>query len=173
MGDIDNAEYTGFELQGEKSFQTLLQRVIDLELIEPEILSRWNSFVKSRSLLADNAVTIAVSPMVALASDKRLLQAGKDYIDAYSELSAAVRDRYETVASQSATGARHLCAQLIVLDTIDFETAGCVYAILSPLHPLHLWKYVRSLSNFEMKRGALAMSKKRYLPRALLSYRIS
>ena len=163
LGDIDNAEYSGFELTGEKTFQTLLERVIDLKLIEPEVLDRWHVFVKARALLADQSVAIAVSPMVALASDKKLLQAGKDYIDAYAELSGAVRDRYEAVASQSATGARHLCAQLIVLDTIYFETPNSVYALLSPLHPLHLWKYVRLAEQLRNEKGTLTDDQKQVL----------
>ncbi len=163
LGDIDNAEFAGFTLDGEKSFQTLLNRVIDLKLIEPEVLGRWQAFVKARAQLADQAVAIAVSPMVALASDKKLLQAGKDYLDAYATLSSAVRDRYEHVASQSATGARHLCAQMLVMDTILFETPNSVFALLSPLHPLHLWKYVRLAEQFRDEKGTLTDDQKRVL----------
>jgi len=163
LGDIDNAEFAGFTLDGEKTFQTLLNRVIGLNLIEPEVLGRWQSFVKARAQLADQAVAIAISPMVALASDKKLLQAGKDYLDAYAGLSGAVRDRYEAVASQSATGARHLCAQMLVLNTILFETPNSVYALLSPLHPLHLWKYVRLAEQLRDEKGTLSDDQKRVL----------
>jgi hypothetical protein len=163
LGDLDNAEYIAFGLEGDKSFQTLLTRVIDLKIIEPEVLAHWRAFVKARNVLAEHAVAIAISPMVALASDKKLLQAGKDYIDAYSELSTAVRDRYEAVSSQSATGARHLCAQLLVLDTIYFETPGSIYALLSPLHPLHLWKYVRLAEQLKDEKGTLSDEQKQVL----------
>lgn len=163
LGDIDNAELVGFTLEGEKSFQTLLKRIIELNLIEPEVQERWDSFVKSRALLAEQAAVIAVAPMVALAGDKKLRQAGKDYLDAYAALTAAIRDRYEAVASQSATGGRHLCAQLLVLDTVLFQTPNGVYALLSPLHPLHLWKYVRLAEQLRDERGTLTEEQKRVL----------
>lgn len=101
--------------------------------------------------------------MVALASDKKLLQAGKEYLDTYASFMGAIRDRYEAVASQSAKGARHLCAQLLVLDTILFETPASVYAVLSPIHPLHLWKYVRLAEQLRDEKGTLDDEQKRVL----------
>jgi hypothetical protein len=163
LGNIDNAEFAPFGLEGDKSSQTLLKRVIDAGFIEPEVFDRWQAFVQARNVLADQAVVIAVSPMVALASDKKLLQAGKDYLDAYASLMAAIRDRYEAVASQSAKGARNLCAQLLVLDTILFETPASIYAVLSPLHPLHLWKYVRLAEQLRDEKGTLDDEQKQVL----------
>jgi hypothetical protein len=163
LGDIDNAEFTGFTLDGEKTFQTLLQRVINSKIIEPEVLDIWKGFVKARGILAEQAAAIAISPMVALASDKKLLKAGRDYLEAYSHLTAAIRDRYEAVASQSSTGARHLCAQLLILDTILLETTGNIYAILTPLHPLHLWKYVRLADQLRDDKSSLGDEQKRVL----------
>lgn len=163
LGDIDNAEFAPFALEGDKSCQTLLKRVIDAGLIEPEVFDRWQAFVKARGLLAEQAAVIAVSPMVALASDKKLLQAGKDYLESYASFMGAIRDRYEAVASQSAKGARHLCAQLLVLDTILFETSTSVYGILSPLHPLHLWKYVRLAEQLRDEKGTLNDEQKQML----------
>ncbi|GDX92033.1 hypothetical protein LBMAG46_20400 [Planctomycetia bacterium] len=163
LGDIDNAGYTPFGLYGDKSFHTLLTRVIDLGIVESEVMDRWNAFVDARKLLSEYAVAIAVSPMVALSSDKTLLKAGQAYINTYAELSAAIRDRYEAVASRSSTGARHLCAQLLVLDTIYFETPGTVHAILSPLHPLHLWKYVRLAEQLRDEKGTLNDEQKQVL----------
>jgi|GEM_PF-2889328 len=163
LGDIDKAKYTPFGHDGDKSFQTLLTRVIDLGIVEPEVMDRWKAFIDSRKLLSEHAVAIAISPMVALSSDSKLLQAGQAYIDMFAELSASIRDRFEAVASQSSTGARHLCAQLLVLDTIYFETPGTVYAILSPLHPLHLWKYVRLAEQLRDDRGTLNEEQKKVL----------
>ena len=54
-----------------------------------------------------------------------------------------MKDRYETLAKKSPTGTRTMCAQLLMLDTILIQTGPGVKAILSPLHPLHLWKFVR------------------------------
>ncbi len=111
--------------------------------------------------LADQAVAIAISPMVVLASDKKLLQARQGLSRRIRRaFSGAVCDRYEAVALQSATGARHLAAQMLVLDTILFETPNSVYALLSPLHPLHLWKYVRLAEQLRDEKETLTDEQK-------------
>jgi hypothetical protein len=163
LDDIDNAEFSPSALEGDKSCQTLLRRVVDANLIEPEVFEFWQAFVKARAVLAEQAVPITISPMVALASDKKLLKAGGQYLEAYQDLMAAIRDRYESMAAQSAKGARHLCAQLLVLDTILFETSGGVRAMLSPLHPLHLWKHVRLAEQLRDERHTLTDEYKRVL----------
>ncbi len=163
LDDVDNAQFTPFTLEGEKTAQTLLKRVTDAGLAEPEVFEYWKAFVKARALLAEQAVPIAISPMVALASDKNLLKAGNEYLVAYQDLMAAVRDRFESIASQSAKGARHLVAQLLVLDTILFETSSGVRAMLSPLHPLHLWKYVRLAGQLKDEKDTLSAEYKQVL----------
>lgn len=163
LNDIDNAEFTPFSLEGEKSCQTLLKRVVDANLIEPEVLGRWKAFVEARAILAEQALAIAISPMVALASDKKLLKAGNQYLEAYQDLMSAIRDRYEAVAVHSDQGARLLCAQLIILDTVLFETENGSHGLLSPLHPLHLWKYVRLAEQLRDERGTLSDEYKRVL----------
>lgn len=154
--DVDQADFTAFGLEGEKSCQTLLKRVVDAKLIEPEIFDRWVKFVGARAVLAEHAAMIAVSPLVALASHKGLLKAGGQYLTAYEDFMAAIRDRYEALAVQSAKGARHLCAQLLLLDIILFQTAKGVHAMLSPLHPLHLWKFVRLAEQLQDEKDTLS-----------------
>jgi hypothetical protein len=163
IDDIDQADFTPFGLEGEKSCQTLLKRVVDAKLIEPEVFDRWLAFIKIRAVLAEQAVAIAVSPIVALASDKKLLKAGGDYLAAYEDFMAAIRDRYEAVSVKSAKGARHLAAQVLLLDIILFQTAKGVHAMLSPLHPLHLWKYVRLAEQLRDEKDTLSEDYKEVL----------
>lgn len=163
LDEIDNAEFSPFLLDAEKSCQTMLKRIAEAKWIEPEVFRRWEDFVKQRAILAEDAVAIAVSPMVAFASSPKLLSAGKKYLEAFQDLMASVRDRYESIASQSPTGARHLCAQLLVLDTILFETGSGVHALLSPLHPLHMWKYVRLAEQLRDEKATLSDEYKQVL----------
>ncbi|MEQ1907443.1 MAG: hypothetical protein ABMA15_01385 [Vicinamibacterales bacterium] len=156
IDDIDQAEFSPFGLDGEKSTQTLLKRVVDAELIEPEAFDRWLALVSTRAALTEDAPAIAVSPIVALASDKNLLKAASDYLAAYENFMATIRDRYEAVSVKSAKGARHLCAQLLLLDVILFQTGKAVYAMLSPLHPLHLWKFVRLAEQLRDEKDTLS-----------------
>lgn len=156
IDESDQADFSPFGLDGEKSCQTLLKRVVDAGLIEPEVYDRWLAFVAARAVLAEHAAAIAVSPIVALASDKRLLKAGGEYLAAYEDFMAAIRDRYEAVSVTSAKGARHLAAHLLLLDVILFQTGKGIHAMLSPLHPLHLWKFVRLAEQLRDEKDTLS-----------------
>ena len=67
----------------------------------------------------------------------------------------AARDRYESVSVKSAKGARHLCAQLLSSTSSCFRLPKSVYAMLSPLHPLHLWKFVRLAEQLRDEKDTL------------------
>ena len=163
IDDIDQADFSPFGLDGEKSCQTLLKKVVDAGLIEPEVYDRWLAFVAARAVLSEHAPAIAVSPIVALASDTNLLKAGGDYLEAYEDFMSAIRDRYEAVSVTSAKGARHLAAQLLLLDVILFQTSKAVHAMLSPLHPLHLWKFVRLAGQLRDEKDTLSDENKEVL----------
>lgn len=154
--DIDDAEFSPFDLEGEKSCQAILKRVVEAELIEPEIYSHWESFLEHRGVLAASAAAIAVSPLVALASDPAVMETARRYLQTYEALTTGIRERYERIASVTSQGSRHLCAQFLILDTILFETSSGLQAILSPLHPLHLWKYVRLADQLRDERQTLS-----------------
>ena len=163
LGDIDSAEFHGFSRTAEKSFQNLLQRIIDAERIEPEVMDSWHTLVEARGELTKAAIAIAISPMVALGSDNALLQSGKSYLEAFTALTNALRDRYERIADHSPKGARHICAQLLTLDTIFLEAPDKVYALLSPLHPLHLWKFIRLVEQLRNEWETLSDEEKQLL----------
>jgi hypothetical protein len=168
LADLDSADFFGFGLEGSKAFPDILRRVIAAGLIEPEVMDSWKAMVEARAILAAGEIPIAlsVSPLVTLAGDSRLLEAGEKYIEAYTDLSSAIRSRYEAVSTQSAMGARNLCAQLLMLDTILIQSRDNVFAILSPLHPLHLWKYVRLARQFQDERTSLTDEQRELLSKS-------
>src|SRR5688500_11742285 len=44
----------------------------------------------------------------------------------------------------------------LLLDVILFRTGKSVYAMLSPLHPLHLWKFVRLAEQLRDEKDTLS-----------------
>lgn len=165
LADIDNASFSGFTMAGDKSFESRLQKMVENGLIEPEIFEVWSRFVATRNVLADKNIPVAIahSPIVTLSAASDLLQAGEDYLDAYTRLSDAIRSRYENVASVSPTGARQLCSQFMLLDVVVIETRDNVFGILSPLHPLHIWKHVRLSKQFRAQRLSLSSEQRKIL----------
>jgi hypothetical protein len=163
LEDLDHAEFQPFSLTGEKTFGTTLERVVNRNWMERAAQDHWERLVAARRTLAEDAVAIAVSPLVALCSSEKLLSAGHEYLEAYQDLMAVLRDRYEALAQNSPKGARSMCAHLLMLDTILFKTNGGVKAILSPLHPLHLWKFVRLVEQMREERRTLSDEFKKVL----------
>jgi hypothetical protein len=163
LAEIEQVPFTPFSVDGDKSPQTLLRRVVEAKLIEPEVLARWEALIQLRARLVPHCGAIAVSPLVALASDKDLLSVADSYLRAYEDFMGSVKDRYEAIASQSPKGARHLCAQLLVLDVILFRAPGGARALISPLHPLQLWKYVRLTQQLLRERTTLSDEEKELL----------
>lgn len=155
LDDIDRAEFVPFSRTGERTCDAMLRRVVNSQWLEPEALQHWEKMIAARRVLAVDAVAIALSPLVAFGSSDALLAAGREYLSAYEDLLAVLKSRFESLAKNSPTGTRHMCAQFLVLDTILFETAGSVRALLSPLHPLHLWKFVRLADQMRSDRQTL------------------
>jgi hypothetical protein len=163
LDDIDRAEFIPFSCTGDRTFDAMLRRVVNSQWLEPEALQHWEKMIGARCVLVADAVAIAVSPLVAFGSSDPLLTAGREYLSAYEDLLAVLKARFETLAKNSPTGTRHMCAQFLVLDTILFETTGGVRALLSPLHPLHLWKFVRLADQMRSDRQTLTDDYRRTL----------
>ena len=163
IADAATCPLRPFEIDDPNGFQTLLDRAVAAGLIEPEVRGRWDRFLSLRTSLCQHANVLAVSPLLAFLSSPDLLALGVNYIAAYESLSAAVKDRFETVFHSSQIGARHLCVQLLLLDTIVMVVKGGVYALLSPLNPMHMWKYVRLATQVLTDRQSLTDDEKQIL----------
>lgn len=155
VGSLEQASFEPALLTGDKSFDATLRRVIETKDLEPEVLATWERCTAARKRLAADAAAIAVAPLVILTSDDALLAAGHDYLEAYQDLLACLRDRFERIAKRSPKGSRRFCATLLLHDTILFATKSGVKGILSPLHPLHLWKFVRLAEQIRRERDTL------------------
>lgn len=163
IADAGACGFRAFEVSDPHGFQVLLDRAVIGKLIESDVRECWDRFVSLRGALCQHTHVLAVSPLLALLSDADLLQLGADYIAAYESLSAAIKDRFETVFHSSQMGARLLCVQLLLLDTIVMAVKGGTYALLSPLNPMHLWKYVRLASQVLADRQGLTENEKHIL----------
>jgi hypothetical protein len=153
--NLSKATFDPFPLRGEQTFDGKLRRIVESGEVEPEVLQAWDRCVKARGTLAKDVLAIAVSPLVALSSSDALLRAGTEYLDAYQDVLACLRDRYESLSHRFSTGTRRLCALLLLHDTVLFQLKSGVQAVLSPLHPLHLWKFVRLCEQIRRERDTL------------------
>ena len=155
LDDLDRAVFQPFELEGEKTADARIKLIVEHGYVEKGLLSAWQTFVKARSILATDVAALAVSPLVAIASSKATLDAAQLYLDGYEQLLAIVKDQYEAVSVKSPKGIRALGALLLTMDTIFIETKRGLKAVLSPLHPLHLWKFVKLAEDIRRDKSTL------------------
>ena len=155
MDDLDHAVFQPFELEGEKTADARIKLIVEHGYVEKALLTTWQTFVKARGILAADVAALAVSPLVAIASSKTALDAAQVYLDAYEQLLAIIKDQYEAVSVKSPKGIRALGALLITMDTVFIEIKTGLKAVLSPLHPLHLWKFVKLAEDLRRDKSTL------------------
>lgn len=155
LSELNKGSFLGFSTSGRDSIEEKIRLIVANGLVEAELAETWTKFLDHRNKLVPHRATLSVSPLVVLASDEELLVAGEAYLDTYERLLSIVRDRYESLAAKSPKGFRTLAAKLMLMDIVVLEAAGNVKAVLSPLHPIHLWKLVRLARQLKRDRNTI------------------
>ena len=112
IDDIDQAEFSPFARR-RKINSTLLKRVVDAELIEPDLRPLARTCVDAGRAYGGCPGDCRVAHRRACQRQEPA-ESSKRYLAAYENFMATIRDRYEAVSVKSAKGARHLCAQLLL-----------------------------------------------------------
>jgi hypothetical protein len=155
LEDLDRAEFKPFDVRGEKSADERIRSIISAGYVSAELLTLWEAFVQNRALLAKDVSAIAVSPLLAVASDRKLLTAAQEYLKDYEALLSILRDNYEVLSQKSPKGVRTLSSQILTMDVVLVQTRTGVKGLLSPLHPLHLWKFVKLAEDIDRDKSSL------------------
>lgn len=124
----------------ESTFDTMRDYAERHEEFEP-IVDRLDSFIELREELSEKLAKLFYIPFPALTYDDDLRETVWDYLEAYEETESIINNKYEAFQDRSPAGASKLLSEFLLLDTISVETAQGHNMVLTPLHPLHLWKY--------------------------------
>lgn len=105
-------------------------------------LPRWEAWWQARQKLAEHAVALTLAPLCTLLADNDLLAAARELTRAYEELLSHLYAHYPALRQEGAAEA--LSNYLLEPDLLELRPAGggTRAALLSPLHPLALWKYL-------------------------------
>ncbi len=163
LDELDRADFQPFPVKGEKTADSRIRAVVEAGYIESDLLTTWQQFIEHRGTLSNDIPAISVSPLLALVSDPALLSSAREYLDAYEHLLAIVKDRYEVLSQRSPKGVRTLGAQILTMDVILLQTRSGLKAVLSPLHPMHLWKFVKLAEEIQRDKATLNDSYKEVL----------
>jgi hypothetical protein len=115
---------------------------------------RFAAYVAARQQVLPLMMTLAVEPLAVAAHPptRALLLA---LIDAYENLSRALRDTYDQLFNSFGQDANEILGHLLLLETVVLRLGERTYAIAAPTHPLYLWHYARYAEIVDAQRGRL------------------
>jgi len=122
---------------------------IDRQLqTSPSLRATWDTFASARSVLVDYLDLLIAEPIGLLYTEDQAQQAMNQYLDAYATLLELLTTHQGELKSRFADAYHAILQGLLRLDVVfvatpDEHGADDVRwkALLTPLHPLHLWRY--------------------------------
>lgn len=108
-----------------------------------------DEMISSRKVLSENIDLILNYPILAFGVDLDLRKNMMTYIDSWNRLLKVFLDREPKMHQISPEGTKYISEALVMLDVIYINTPTEWKGILTPLHPLHLWRYYEIFKNFE------------------------
>ncbi len=145
--------WTGFK------FQCILDDVakfVEGDVVAKGFLAQLQAFAGIRSRLLNSACELTTSPVAALAGDKGLLEAAEEYLAAYEATLRQLASFYPEMLAAADYEAEQIVGKLLTLELYVYRRDGGVEALMSPLHPLYLWRSVMIVRDVRNLLGALS-----------------
>ncbi|WP_437537392.1 helicase HerA-like domain-containing protein [Sorangium sp. So ce726] len=92
--------------------------------------------------LVPHAPQLALSPVIVLAGEPGALEAAEEYLSTYEQLLRQVQLAYHEMHAAADFEAEQVIGLLLCLELYVFRNGDGVEAVMSPLHPLYLWRSV-------------------------------
>lgn len=123
--------------------------------------------VASRAKLLEFIELLFIQPFVLFGGYPEAREALNEYIDAYSSILSAFRLYEGEMHGHDSDALRFVATEFLRLDVIHIQTPNSWKAILTPLHPFHLWRYREILKTIHAVNRQLSEDEKRQLSEAL------
>lgn len=107
------------------------------------VVDALDTYESARKEVVEDLRRLFIAPFVTLAGDEELLEKTWRYLEAYEKLEQQVNNKYDRLQDISKSGATDLLSEFLLYDAIGIGTERGTNIILSPLHPLHLWKFAK------------------------------
>ena len=130
-----------FEPEAEDGLVWTLRRAVKQGLARTDVLERWTRYAQARADLLPWIDQLVDRPVFAIAGDPSLANAITAAVTSFGDALAAVQEVAEELAKRSSIErSQKLYAQAVCLDVVFFVSEAGSKAIMSPLHPFHLWR---------------------------------
>lgn len=117
-----------------------LARFVEENLAPATALEALEALGSLRSQLVPFVAELALSPIALLAGNPPLLQAAERYLETYESLLRQISGCYGDMHGAADAEAESVVSGLLTLETYVFRREGQFDAIMSPLHPLYIWR---------------------------------
>jgi Holliday junction resolvasome RuvABC ATP-dependent DNA helicase subunit len=112
------------------------------------IATTWREFVAARAALADEVRPLLIHPREWMDTHPEAKARCRQYLAVAEELYKALQQNYRAVWDQSREWAQATLDAILSLDLVQVrirrgDGGVSAKAVMLPLHPLHLWRYLR------------------------------
>jgi len=156
-----------FTLEGEDSSFTKLRQFAERNDDFESLVESIDKVVEARTKLIEELPGLLNIPLIKFLGDDDLLEQALTYIQAYRSAQDKLDKKYRDLQDASSSGASRVLSEFLLLDTIVLETDIGRELILSPLHPLHLWKYAELAREVTEERESLSNEEREFLVEAV------
>ena len=167
LENIGSLSTTKFRPDSEDSGITKLRAFARRHDEFESVLTALDRYFEARAGLIDALPQLIHSPLLALLGDDDRLAAATEYLDAYQAAQRQLDTHHRTLQDASASGAAQLLSEFLLFDMIIIETDHSREMLLSPLHPLQLWKYVRLASAVSEENTSLSDDEQEFLQKSV------
>lgn len=156
-----------FSPEGEDSSFNQLRQFAERNDDFESLVKSIDAFVEARAALVDDLQGLLNIPLIKLLGDEELLDQALTYIQAYRTAQDKLDKKYRDLQDASSSGASRVLSEFLLLDTIILETEQGRELVLSPFHPLHLWKYAELAQEVTDERESLTDEEREFLAEAV------
>ncbi|MDO8655510.1 MAG: FtsK/SpoIIIE domain-containing protein [bacterium] len=131
------------------------------------LASAVEDLIASRAILSANLPVILANPLAAFGGRPAVRDALDGFLTAFGNILHLIRSNYADLAHQDQLVIDFVSTELLRLEVIHIETPTEWKAILTPLHPFHLWRFREIIKSARSRLGELNEEEHDQLVRAL------
>lgn len=146
-----------------QQFKSWIEEFVEAELAPQLCVELADSLAATRSRLLTHIAELTVSPVTVLAGRKDIFEAAEAYLKAYDQLLRQLQSAYQEMYAQASDEAERLVHWLLAMELYVYRRDGVTEVLLSPVHPLNLWRSVAIVRDLQALGGKLSATERQTL----------
>jgi hypothetical protein len=139
-----------------REFRDWLNEFVSADLAPSTSLDLFDLLAESRAELLDNISELTVSPIAVLGGRPKVLAAAERYLQTYDQLLRQLQATYPDMYAQASDEAERLVHWLLAMELYVYRRDTVTEILLSPIHPLNLWRSVAIVKDLQSLGGKLS-----------------